>query len=110
MSHLHFDRERPAGSNGDPFQAELLDETDTAIDITGATVTFKLALVRSPYTVVIADEAGELASATGGQVRFYASAANVATAGEYWGEFTVTLASGRILRTPKIREVIVAAL
>lgn len=108
-SHLHFDRPRPAGSNADPYEAVLLDEDEAPINLTGAaSVVFRMRNVRTGAYAVNAG-AGSVTSAAGGLVSYQPSIAEVSVAGTYDCEFAVTLASGRVIRTPRIREVIVSA-
>jgi hypothetical protein len=109
MPHLHFDQPRPAGSNADPYQAQLLDEDGAPVNITGASsVVFKMFNPRTGTYAVTAG-AGSIVSATDGTVSYQPSTTEVGTDGTYECEFTVTLASGRVIRTPKIIETITAA-
>lgn len=76
----------------------LKDGNDAAVDLTGATVTFKMRPVAQ--TTVKTDAAAIIHNADGGQVRYEWVAADTNTVGSYEAEFQVTFVDGKIETFP----------
>lgn len=80
------------------LQADLKDASNTAIDVTGATIAFKMRPVSS--TTATIDRAATIVDAEAGSVKYEWVTGDTATAGSYFAEFQVTFAGGRIETFP----------
>lgn len=76
------------------LQATLLDGDGTAVDLTGATVTFHLRPEAGGSAVV--DASATVVTAASGIVRYDWIAADTATAGAFHGEFEVTYSDSSV--------------
>lgn len=72
--------------------ATLTDSVGAAVDLTGATVTFRM--VDSAGTVVVAAGAVSITNAAAGEVSYSWQAGDVDTVGEFRGEFNAVLFGG----------------
>jgi hypothetical protein len=77
-----------------PLRVTLTDSTDTAVDVTGATVTFRM--VDAADTNIVDDKACSLITPASGIVEYQWLAADTDTAGDFRGEFHVTFVGGAI--------------
>lgn len=86
------------GDTYPPIQATLSDASGSAINLTGASVLFKMRLRDTGAIIVSA--AATIVTAASGIVSYAWDAADTAVAGEYLAEWEVTLSSGRIVTCP----------
>jgi hypothetical protein len=82
--------------------ATLTDESGTAIDLTGATVTFTLRKLGSVGTPLLNAVAATVVSAASGTVRYTWLATNTDTAGLYLSEWRVTFSDATTQRFPTV--------
>jgi hypothetical protein len=78
--------------------ATLQDANGTAVNLTGASVSFHMRAVGSTQTKV--DSAATIVTAASGLVRYNWTAQNTNTVGSYQAEFQVTHADGSIETFP----------
>lgn len=81
------------------FERTLTDASG-AVDLSGASVAFRMASRDSGTTVV--DRSATIVSASTGIVKYAWQAGDTATAGTYSAEFRVTFGDGRILTFPNV--------
>lgn len=86
------------GDTKEPINATCLDSAGAIVDLTGATVVFRMAQFGSGARKVNAT--ATIVSAAAGTVRYQWLTADVNTAGEYEGEFRVTFSGGAIQSFP----------
>lgn len=81
-----------------PILSTVSDDADAPVDVSGATVTFRM--VRDTGAVVI--EAGEVTiiSAANGQIGYQWASGDTAVPGWYRAEFRITFPSGRTMKAP----------
>lgn len=85
--------------------ATLQDASGTAVNLTGATVKWRMRLVgEDTYTV---DAAAVVDSAAGGTVHYVWAAVDVDTAGHYFGHWFVTFADSRTESFPNDEELVI---
>jgi hypothetical protein len=82
------------------LEATLTDASGEPIDLTGASVLFKMATPRNGETVV--DTSARIADASAGLVRYPWAAEDTAEPGRYRAEFVVTYADGSIETFPNV--------
>lgn len=87
------------GSTGPSLVMVLQDSTGTALNLTGATVTFSMTPARGS-TPKINDAACVIVSASAGKIRYDWQASDTDTIGSFDAEVTVTWADGKIERFP----------
>ena len=85
--------------NRETIKAALTDQNGTAIDLTGATVAFRMVL-DSDSTVKVSDAAATVDTASSGYVSYTPTAADMDTVGVYDMFWLVTPSSGQIQRYP----------
>jgi len=85
--------------NLSPSVTDTIETESGAVDLTGATVRFKMRSTTSATLVV--DQLAVIVSAVNGTVRYDWQTADVATAGLFLAWFEVTLASGKKQDTPE---------
>lgn len=90
--------ERVVG-NRETIQAALTDQNGTAIDLTGATVVFRMVL-DSDASVKVSNASATVDTAASGYVSYTPTAADVDTAGVYDMYWLVTPSSGQVQRYP----------
>lgn len=87
------------GDTGRPIQVELIDASETPMNLAGCTVTFSMKHKQTLVTKV-ANSPCVIADAANGVVRYEFADADVDTAGTYLGWFTVTNADGKPITFP----------
>ena len=80
------------------LQANLKDGNDAAVDVSGATIAFKMRPVSS--TTATIDSAATIIDGTSGSVKYEWQSSDTATAGSYFAEFQVTFSGGKIETFP----------
>jgi len=80
------------------LQANLKDANDVAVDVTGASIAFKMRPVSS--TTATINTAAAIIDGEAGSVKYEWVGSDTATAGSYFAEFQVTFAGGRIETFP----------
>lgn len=81
---------------GPDLERQLLLD-GAALDLTGATVTFRMST--TDYTTIV-DAAATIVTAANGTVKYEWQASDTATPGTFRGQFHVTLQSGQVLFSP----------
>ena len=80
------------------LQADLKDANNTAVDVTGATITFKMRPVSS--TTATINSSATIIDGEAGSVKYEWVSGDTATAGSYFAEFQVVFSGGRIETFP----------
>lgn len=83
-----------------PELERTLTDASGAVDLSGASVVFRMASRESGATVV--DRSATVVSASAGTVKYAWQTGDTATAGTYSAEFRVTFGDGRILTFPNV--------
>lgn len=90
-----------AGDTLPPIQATLLDPTGAAVDLTGATVHFRMHLPGAAYKV---DRVATLTSPSTGQLQYSWAAGDTDTAGSYLAHWHITFPGGATQTIPTQRD------
>ena len=80
------------------LQADLKDGNNSAVDVTGATIAFKMRPVSSSAATV--NSAAAIIDGSAGSVKYEWQSSDTATAGSYFAEFQVTFSNGKIETFP----------
>ena len=81
------------------MNATLKNADGTAIDLTGATVTFHCGAEGNPDSAIVKAAASIVGSPVNGRVSYTWTAADTAEAGTYDAEFQLSYAAGTVIRT-----------
>ena len=79
------------------FQATLKDASDTAVDLTGATLRFHMV---TPSGTTVVDAAATAVTATAGICKYVWATGDTASAGDFSAEFEVTYADSTVETFP----------
>ena len=94
MSHQFFMK---ANDTSPDLQVTLKDGDDNAVDVTGATIVFSMAM---GGLVKVSEHSATIVTASSGIVKYSWAAGNTDTPGTYRAEFEVTFSNGKIETFP----------
>ena len=80
------------------LQANLKDGNNAAVDVSGASIAFKMRPVSSSVATV--NSAAAIIDGPAGSVKYEWQGSDTATAGSYFAEFQVTFSGGKIETFP----------